>query len=152
MAEPPGAGKAGSLSLRAIGCSSRSVIAAFRRSAPDSTSTGGSQIAGCGTGGSRAADDPAGSGRDRLGAIVSSDVVACRAEPPSPRHLSTEHGMTPEQYRAKWGLKADYPMVAPSYAKQRQELAKIGLGRKRNPTPPPAPAPKGRRGRSRVAA
>ena len=47
------------------------------------------------------------------------------------RHLMTAYGMTPEDYRAKWGLKADYPMVAPSYAAKRQELAKkIGLGRK----------------------
>jgi predicted transcriptional regulator len=41
------------------------------------------------------------------------------------------YSMTPEVYRAKWGLKPDYPMVAPNYAKKRQELAKaIGLGRK----------------------
>ena len=47
------------------------------------------------------------------------------------RHLMTSYGMTPEEYRAKWGLKADYPMVAPNYAAKRQELAKkIGLGRK----------------------
>ena len=47
------------------------------------------------------------------------------------RHLMTAYGMTPEQYRAKWGLKPDYPMVAPNYALKRQELAKkIGLGRK----------------------
>jgi predicted transcriptional regulator len=47
------------------------------------------------------------------------------------RHLMTAYGMTPEDYRAKWGLKADYPMVAPNYARKRQELAKkIGLGRK----------------------
>ncbi len=47
------------------------------------------------------------------------------------RHLMTAYGMTPEDYRAKWGLKSDYPMVAPSYAAKRQELAKkIGLGRK----------------------
>ncbi|MXU64448.1 MucR family transcriptional regulator [Oceanomicrobium pacificus] len=47
------------------------------------------------------------------------------------RHLMTAYGMTPDDYRAKWGLKADYPMVAPNYAKRRQELAKkIGLGRK----------------------
>jgi predicted transcriptional regulator len=47
------------------------------------------------------------------------------------RHLMTAYGMTPEDYRAKWGLKADYPMVAPNYAAKRQELAKkIGLGRK----------------------
>ncbi|MEL7137839.1 MAG: MucR family transcriptional regulator [Pseudomonadota bacterium] len=48
------------------------------------------------------------------------------------RHLKTSYDMTPEQYRAKWGLPADYPMVAPSYAAKRQQLAKkIGLGRKR---------------------
>lgn len=47
------------------------------------------------------------------------------------RHLSTSYGMTPDEYRAKWGLPADYPMVAPNYAEQRRELAKkIGLGRK----------------------
>ena len=47
------------------------------------------------------------------------------------RHLMTAYGMTPEDYRAKWGLKPDYPMVAPSYAAKRQQLAKkIGLGRK----------------------
>lgn len=48
------------------------------------------------------------------------------------RHLMTHYQMTPEQYRAKWGLPADYPMVAPSYAEQRRTLAKkIGLGTKR---------------------
>jgi predicted transcriptional regulator len=47
------------------------------------------------------------------------------------RHLSGR-GLTPEQYREKWGLPLDYPMVAPSYAKQRSELAKsMGLGRQR---------------------
>jgi predicted transcriptional regulator len=47
------------------------------------------------------------------------------------RHLSTAYNMTPEQYREKWGLSADYPMVAPSYAKHRSSLAKkIGLGTK----------------------
>jgi predicted transcriptional regulator len=48
------------------------------------------------------------------------------------RHLKTAYDMTPEDYRAKWGLGPDYPMVAPNYALKRQELAKkIGLGRKR---------------------
>ncbi len=48
------------------------------------------------------------------------------------RHLKTAYDMTPEDYRARWGLPADYPMVAPSYAAKRQELAKkIGLGRNR---------------------
>ena len=46
------------------------------------------------------------------------------------RHLRTQYNMTPEQYREKWGLPPDYPMVAPNYAAQRSELAKkIGLGR-----------------------
>ncbi len=47
------------------------------------------------------------------------------------RHLKTAHGMTPAEYRERWGLPSDYPMVAPNYAKQRSALAKkIGLGRK----------------------
>jgi len=47
------------------------------------------------------------------------------------RHLSTHYNLTPEQYRARWNLPADYPMVAPNYAEKRRELAKkIGLGRK----------------------
>ena len=49
------------------------------------------------------------------------------------RHLMTHYGLTPDEYRAKWGLGADYPMVAPAYAAQRSQLAKMtGLGRKRN--------------------
>jgi predicted transcriptional regulator len=48
------------------------------------------------------------------------------------RHLKARYGMTPDEYRAKWGLPADYPMVAPDYAQARSKLAKeIGLGRKR---------------------
>ena len=47
------------------------------------------------------------------------------------RHLRTAHGLSPQQYHEKWGLPADYPMVAPSYARQRSKLAKqIGLGTK----------------------
>lgn len=47
------------------------------------------------------------------------------------RHLMTEHGMTPDDYRQRWGLAGDYPMVAPEYAETRRDLAvKIGLGRK----------------------
>lgn len=47
------------------------------------------------------------------------------------RHLRTAYGMSPEDYRAKWSLPADYPMVAPNYAEQRSQFAKdIGLGRK----------------------
>lgn len=48
------------------------------------------------------------------------------------RYLRTTHGMTPDEYRAKWGLPADYPMVAPNYAKQRSAFAKqIGLGKRK---------------------
>ena len=48
------------------------------------------------------------------------------------RHLMTHYNLTPEQYRAKWNLPADYPMVAPNYAEQRRSLAKqIGLGTQR---------------------
>ncbi|NKB50074.1 MAG: transcriptional regulator [Alphaproteobacteria bacterium] len=47
------------------------------------------------------------------------------------RHLRTSYGLTPEEYRAKWGLGSDYPMVAPNYAKQRSAFAKkIGLGKR----------------------
>jgi predicted transcriptional regulator len=51
------------------------------------------------------------------------------------RHLMTHYNMTPDQYRQKWGLSPDYPMVAPNYAEQRRSLAKsIGLGTKRKRT------------------
>ena len=59
------------------------------------------------------------------------------------RHLMTHYQMTPDQYRQKWGLAADYPMVAPNYAEKRRTLAKkIGLGSKRRKTgrPPRARA------------
>lgn len=58
------------------------------------------------------------------------------------RHLTTHHGMTSDEYRAKWGLPADYPMAAPAYSAARSAMAKsLGLGRK----PAAKPAPKGRR-------
>jgi predicted transcriptional regulator len=51
------------------------------------------------------------------------------------RHLMTHYNLTPDQYRQKWGLSGDYPMVAPNYAEQRRTLAKsIGLGTKRRKT------------------
>lgn len=75
------------------------------------------------------------------------------------RHLMTSYGMTPDDYRAKWGLPADYPMVAPNYAAQRSELAKsLGLGRKSDvvaepePAPAPAPAKRGRKPKAAKAA
>ncbi len=61
------------------------------------------------------------------------------------RHLKTAHGMTPDDYRKRWGLSSDYPMVAPNYAATRSALAKkIGLGRKpgtkaKKPTKPKSP-------------
>jgi|SRR5215210_7073550 predicted transcriptional regulator len=68
------------------------------------------------------------------------------------RHLMTHHAMTPEQYRQRWKLPADYPMVAPDYAETRRDLAKkIGLGRKpgtkmtpKAAAPAKAPAKRGR--------
>ena len=71
------------------------------------------------------------------------------------RHRMTDHGMTPTDYRAKWNLPSDYPMVAPDYAEARRSLAvKIGLGRKRKAgaktkakPATAAAAPKARRGR-----
>ncbi|HET7882896.1 MAG TPA: MucR family transcriptional regulator [Acetobacteraceae bacterium] len=57
------------------------------------------------------------------------------------RHLMTAYKMTPAQYRTRWGLPADYPMVAPNYAKVRSSLAKkIGLGRKSSDSEERAPA------------
>jgi predicted transcriptional regulator len=66
------------------------------------------------------------------------------------RHLRTDHNLSPEEYRARWGLPRDYPMVAPNYAASRSELAKkMGLGRGRQGNgataaapEPAAPAPK----------
>lgn len=61
------------------------------------------------------------------------------------RHLATHYGLTPEEYRAKWSLPADYPMVAPNYAAARSALAKtMGLGRKPNGAQQAAPAKRGR--------
>ena len=65
------------------------------------------------------------------------------------RHLRTAYDMTPEQYRAKWSLPSDYPMVAPSYAEARSNLAKsMGLGQKRRAD---AAAPGNRRSARKAA-
>jgi predicted transcriptional regulator len=62
------------------------------------------------------------------------------------RHLATDHQLSPAEYRTRWNLPADYPMVAPDYAARRKELAvKIGLGRKPIKSaaePKPARAPR----------
>ncbi|MEX0859355.1 MAG: MucR family transcriptional regulator [Cucumibacter sp.] len=67
---------------------------------------------------------------------VAADYIVCLEDGKKfkslKRHLSTHYNLTPEQYREKWGLPADYPMVAPNYAAARSALAKkMGLGRKR---------------------
>ena len=68
------------------------------------------------------------------------------------RHIATYHGLAPDEYRAKWSLPADYPMVAPGYAATRSALAKeMGLGRKPKVQPEPVAAPV-KRGRKPRAA
>jgi predicted transcriptional regulator len=58
------------------------------------------------------------------------------------RYLATRHGLTPNEYRQRWGLAKDYPMVPPAYAERRSALAKqIGLGRKPAAAPAPEPTP-----------
>ena len=69
------------------------------------------------------------------------------------RHLRTTYNLTPDQYRAKWGLAHDYPMVAPNYAAARSELAKqMGLGARRRKTPEPTPSAAPAKGRRKKAA
>jgi predicted transcriptional regulator len=67
---------------------------------------------------------------------ITSDHIVCLEDGKKfkslKRHLRTQYNMTPEQYRDKWGLPADYPMVAPNYAVARSQLAKkMGLGQQR---------------------
>ncbi len=66
---------------------------------------------------------------------VTADYIVCLEDGKKlkmlKRHLMSSYGMTPDEYRSKWGLPADYPMVAPNYAKARSDLAvKLGLGRR----------------------
>ncbi|HET8534710.1 MAG TPA: MucR family transcriptional regulator [Sphingomicrobium sp.] len=70
---------------------------------------------------------------------VKPDFISClecgKKQKMLKRHLMTNHEMNPADYRQKWGLSSDYPMVAPNYAEQRRALAKsIGLGTKRRRT------------------
>ncbi len=66
------------------------------------------------------------------------------------RHLSTHYGMTPDEYRTKWGLPADYPMVAPNYAAARSALARtMGLGRKRQVAEKSATLTRGRKAKAK---
>ncbi|MEK7414619.1 MAG: MucR family transcriptional regulator [Planctomycetota bacterium] len=67
------------------------------------------------------------------------------------RHLMSHYQMTPADYRTKWNLPSDYPMVAPNYAEQRKGLAlKIGLGRKKADVPPPEAKPSAKRPRAKA--
>ncbi len=68
---------------------------------------------------------------------VTADYIVCLEDGEKlkmlKRHLMSTYGLTPDEYRVKWGLPSDYPMVAPNYAKARSEMAvKIGLGKKHN--------------------
>lgn len=89
-----------------------------------------------GISGTRAAAEPKPEPKVSVRASVKPDFIVCledgKKQKMLKRHLMTNHGMTPDEYRQKWGLPADYPMVAPNYAEQRRTLAKsIGLGTKR---------------------
>lgn len=86
--------------------------------------------------GSRAAPEARPEPKVSIRASIKPDYIVCledgKKQKMLKRHLMTNHGMTPDEYRQKWGLAADYPMVAPNYAEQRRTLAKsIGLGTKR---------------------
>jgi predicted transcriptional regulator len=100
-----------------------------------------------GLGGSSAAPEPAPTPAVSVRASVRPDHIVCLEDGKKmkmlKRHLTTDHQMTPAEYRAKWNLAIDYPMVAPNYAQQRRELAvKIGLGRKPRTVAPAPAAPK----------
>jgi predicted transcriptional regulator len=87
-----------------------------------------------GLSGSAAAPQPAPEPAVPIRNSIKKDYIVCLEDGKKlkmlKRHLMTHYGMTPDDYRAKWGLAADYPMVAPAYAETRRVLAKaIGLGR-----------------------
>jgi len=89
--------------------------------------------------GTSAAPEPKPEPKVSIRASVKPDYIVCLEDGKKlkmlKRHLMTHYNMTPDQYRQKWGLAADYPMVAPNYAEQRRTLAKsIGLGTKRRKT------------------
>jgi predicted transcriptional regulator len=89
-----------------------------------------------GISGSTAAPEPKAEPKVSIRSSIKPDAIAClecgKKQKMLKRHLMTNHQMTPTEYRQKWGLSPDYPMVAPNYAEQRRTLAKsIGLGTKR---------------------
>src|SRR5919202_473823 len=88
------------------------------------------------TTGGQTAEEPAKEPAVPIRRSVNPDYIVCledgKHSKSLKRHLRTDHDMSPQEYRAKWGLKPDYPMVAPNYAASRSELAKkMGLGQKR---------------------
>ena len=92
-----------------------------------------------GISGSSRAAEPRPEPKVSVRASIKPDYIVCledgKKQKMLKRHLMTNHNMTPDEYRQKWGLSADYPMVAPNYAEQRRKLAKsIGLGTKRRKT------------------
>jgi predicted transcriptional regulator len=92
-----------------------------------------------GISGTAAAAEPKPQPKVSVRASIKPDYIVCLEDGKRlkmlKRHLMTHYNMTPDQYRQKWGLSADYPMVAPNYAEQRRTLAKsIGLGTKRRKT------------------
>jgi predicted transcriptional regulator len=89
--------------------------------------------------GSRNAPEPRPEPKVSIRSSIKPDSISClecgSKQKMLKRHLMTNHAMSPTDYRQKWGLSADYPMVAPNYAEQRRTLAKsIGLGTKRRRT------------------
>ena len=92
-----------------------------------------------GIAGSTAAPEPKPEPKVSIRSSIKPDYIVCLEDGKRlkmlKRHLMTHYNLTPDQYRQKWGLSADYPMVAPNYAEQRRTLAKsIGLGTKRRRT------------------
>jgi predicted transcriptional regulator len=92
-----------------------------------------------GISGAAAAPEPRPEPKVSIRASIKPDYIVCLEDGKRlkmlKRHLMTHYNLTPDQYRQKWGLSADYPMVAPNYAEQRRKLAKsIGLGTKRKRT------------------
>ena len=92
-----------------------------------------------GIAGSNAAAEPKPEPKVSIRSSIKPDYIVCLEDGKKlkmlKRHLMTHYNMTPNEYRQKWGLSADYPMVAPNYAEQRRTLAKsIGLGTKRRRT------------------
>ena len=90
-----------------------------------------------GISGNSSAPEPKPEPKVSIRASIKPDYIVCLEDGKKlkmlKRHLMTHYGMTPDQYRQKWGLASDYPMVAPNYAEQRRTLAKsIGLGTKRS--------------------